>query len=61
VGKYFKENKDLAEEIERLVRENSAKASIKEDDEVKDADADDDDDEDPDDVPLDIVVEDFDE
>ena len=54
---YFKEHKDLAEEIEKLVRANSEKANIAEE-VVKDAD-DDDDEVDPDDVPLDIVVEDF--
>jgi len=54
---YFKEHKDLAEEIEKLVRANSDKANIAEE-AVKDVD-DDDDEVDPDDVPLDIVVEDF--
>jgi recombination protein RecA len=58
VKKYFSEHKDLAEEIEKLVRANSEKASIAEE-EVKDDDDDDDDEIDPDDVPLDIVVEDF--
>ena len=58
VKKYFADNKDLAEEIERLVRENSEKAMLSGEEET---DADDGDDIDPDDVPLDIVVEDFDE
>jgi len=58
VKKYFAENKDLAEEIEKLVRANSEKAKFAEEAE-KDADGDDEDDDDPDDVPLDIVVEDF--
>jgi recombination protein RecA len=57
VAKYFKENKDLAEEIEKLVRANSEKVTLAEE-EVKDSDGDDDE-VDPDDVPLDIVVEDF--
>ena len=57
VAKYFKENKDLAEEIERLVRANAEKVTLAEE-ETKDADGDEAD-IDPDDVPLDIVVEDF--
>ena len=57
VGKYFKENKDLAEEIEKLVRANSEKATLSED--STDTDVDGDGEIDPDDVPLDIVVEDF--
>ncbi|MCL1793583.1 MAG: recombinase RecA [Oscillospiraceae bacterium] len=59
VAKYFKENKDLAEEIEKLVRANAEKVTLAEE-EVKDSDGDDDE-VDPDDVPLDIVVEDFEE
>jgi recombination protein RecA len=59
VAKYFKENKDLAEEIEKLVRANAEKVVLAEE-EVKDADGEGDD-IDPDDVPLDIVVEDFEE
>ena len=59
VAKYFKENKDLAEEIEKLVRANAEKVTLAVDD-AKDPDGDDDE-IDPDDVPLDIVVEDFDE
>jgi recombination protein RecA len=55
VKKYFAENKDLAEEIERLVRSNSEKATLAEEAESDDEDKD----IDPDDVPLDIVVEDF--
>ena len=58
VSKYFKENKDLAEEIEKLVRANAEKVTLVEDD-AKDSEDGDDDDVDPDDVPLDIVVEDF--
>jgi len=55
VKKYFDEHKDLAEEIEKLVRANSEKVTVAEE-VVKD---DDDEEIDPDDVPLDIVVEDF--
>ena len=54
VKKYFKEHKDLSEEIEKLVRENSEKVKFDEETE-KDAEED----IDPDDIPLDIVVEDF--
>ena len=58
VKQYFSEHQDLAEEIEKLVRSNSDKATISEE-KGKDDDDDDDDEVDPDDVPLDIVVEDF--
>jgi len=63
VKKYFTENKDLADEIEKLVRENSEKATItKEAGEKEDGDHESDgDDVDIDDIPLDIVVEDYDE
>ncbi|MCL2813218.1 MAG: recombinase RecA [Oscillospiraceae bacterium] len=57
VAKYFKENKDLAEEIEKLVRANAEKVTLTEE-EVKDSEGEDGE-VDPDDVPLDIVVEDF--
>jgi len=56
VKKYFADHKDLAEEIEGLVRSNSEKATLDEEEVI---DPDGDDDIDPDDVPLDIVVEDF--
>ena len=57
VAKYFKENKDLAEEIEKLVRANSEKVTLTEE-EAKDSEGEDGE-VDPDDIPLDIVVEDF--
>jgi len=56
VAKYFKENKNLAEEIEKLVRANSEKVTLSEE-EDKDGGQE----IDPDDVPLDIVVEGFDD
>ena len=59
VKKYFDEHPELAEDLERQVRENSDKASISEDKELSPETEDQD--VDPDDVPLDIVVEDFEE
>jgi recombination protein RecA len=59
VKKYFEEHTNLAEEIEKLVRANSDKIPLAEDKETSPEDADQE--VDPDDVPLDIVVENFDE
>jgi recombination protein RecA len=56
VKKYFAEHKDLAEEIEKLVRTNSEKAKLEEEEII---DVDDDEIDPADDLPLDIVVEDF--
>jgi len=59
VKKYFDEHKDMAAEIEKLVRANSEKVHLGEDKEVSPENEDQD--IDPDDVPLDITVENFDE
>ena len=59
VKKYFDEHKELAADLEKQVRENSDKATIVEDKELSPETEDQD--IDPDDVPLDIVVEDFEE
>ncbi|MCL2816695.1 MAG: hypothetical protein FWD23_19010, partial [Oscillospiraceae bacterium] len=58
VKKYFADHKDLAEEIEGLVRTNSEKAKLEEEEDI-DIDADGDELDPDDDVPLDIVVEDY--
>lgn len=59
VKKYFDEHPELSEDLERQVRENFDKTSIVEDKEISPETEDQD--VDPDDVPLDIVVEDFEE
>jgi len=59
VKKYFDEHKEMAAEIEKLVRANSEKVPLGEDKEVSPESEDQD--IDPDDVPLDITVENFDE
>jgi len=60
VKKYFEDNPDIAAEIEAQVRANSEKATIPEDETLADS-PEAADDSDLDDLPLDIVVEDFEE